>query len=425
MMAGFFLQAPWGAADSGEGEILFIPVRGQIEPGLADFVERSLDKASRTGVKKVVLDIDTPGGLIDSAKKIKNSVFRAGLPTVAFINGEAKSAGVLISLAAEEIYMTPGASIGAAEPIPSTEKILASWRSDLESAAEARGRDPLIVAGMADKNIEIENIKNRGEILSLSAEKAVELGIADGITKNRSALLKLLTEKDGVYYNTVEATPGWGEKMAWWIINPYVSPILLLLGFAGLIIEGFVPGFGVPGTIGLVSLSLFFAGHMMAGVTGWLAVFIFGLGLVALLLEIFVIPGFGAAGLIGVGLIIGSVFMASTGPAQAVISLGVALAGSVILVYVLVKVFGRRGMWDKLILGIRMDTATGYTAPKKGLEKYLGLEGVAITPLRPAGTAELGGDRVDVVTEGGFVAPGAPVKVVLVEGGRVVVRSSK
>jgi len=422
MVLGLSVYAWQGTAGADQAKIVLIPVKGTIGPGLASFVGRSLDKAYHMGAKKVVLEIDTPGGLITSAQKIKSAVFDSKVPTVAFISGEAKSAGVLVSLAAEKIMMTPGSSIGAAEPVPNTEKILASWRSDLESAAEARGRNAKIVAGMADKSLVIENIKKEGEILSLSAKRAVELGIADQVVKNKNDLLTGLAEKDGVYYETVELSPGWGETLAWWIINPFISPILLLIGFAGLIAEAFTPGWGVGGTVGLIALALFFGGHMMAGVTGWLAVLVFGTGVIAILLEIFVIPGFGAAGLIGIGLIIWSVFLASTSPGQAVISLGVALAGSVILFWVMVKVLGRRGMWDRLILGLKLDTATGYISSKKDLEKYLGLEGVTLTPLRPAGTVDLAGDRVDVVTEGEFVAPGTAVRVVLVEGGRVVVR---
>jgi len=410
------------AAGGDQAKLVFIPVKGTIEPGMAGFIERSLDKAHQMGAAKIVLDIDTPGGLIKSAHKMSTDISNSRVPTVAFISGEAKSAGVLISLAAQKIYMTPASSIGAAEPIPNNEKILASWRSELESAAEARGRNEKIAAGMADRSIVIENVKKQGEILSLSSKKAVELGFADGQVNGRDALLSELSKKDGVYYSVVELKPGWGETLAWWIINPFISPLLLLLGFAGLILEAFIPGWGVPGTVGLIALAIYFGGHMMAGVTGWLAVFVFGLGVVALLMEIFVIPGFGIIGIGGIGLIVWSVFLASTSPAQAAISLAVALAGSVVLLYILVKVMGRRGMWDRLILGTSLDTATGYTSAKKDLEKYVGMTGVTITPLRPAGTADIGGDRVDVVTEGGFASAGAEIKVVLVEGGRVVVR---
>ncbi|PKM80630.1 MAG: serine protease [Firmicutes bacterium HGW-Firmicutes-14] len=425
VITGFCLGSGPGLADDGTEQLVFIPVKGQIEPGLAEFVQRGIDRAEKIGAAGIVLEIDTPGGLIASAEEIKNAVFASRVPVVAFVSGQAKSAGVLISLAAGKIYMTPGASIGAAEPIPNTPKILASWRSELESAADANGRSTEIAAGMADRDIVIEGVKKKGELISLSAKKAVELGVADQVVRNKDAFLTTLSQEDGVHYRTVELKPGMGERMAWWIINPFVSPLLLMIGFAGIIIEVFIPGFGVPGTVGLLALGLFFAGHMMAGVSGWLAVFIFGLGVIALLLEVFVIPGFGVAGILGLGMIVWSIFLASTSAGQAMISLSVAMLGSIVLIYVLVKVMGRRGMWDRLILGMNLDTATGYVSAKKDLEKYVGKEGVTVTPLRPAGTADLAGDRVDVVTEGGFVPRGAAIKVVLVEGGRVVVRPVK
>ncbi len=389
---------------------------------MSGFVERSLEKAYRMGAQKVVLEIDTPGGLITSAQKIKTAVFTSKVPTVAFISGEAKSAGVLVALATERIYMSPTASIGAAEPIPNTEKIRASWRSDLEAVAEARGRRADIVAGMVDRSIVIEKVKKQGEIIALSSKRAVELGIADELVQNRTSLLTNLAQKDQVYYTAVDLLPGWGERLTWWIINPYVAPILLLLGFAGLILEAFIPGWGVGGTIGLVALGIYFGGHMMAGVTGWFAVFVFILGLLALLLEILVIPGFGVSGLIGLALLVWGIFLTATSPAQAFISLTVATVGSLVLLYILIKVLGHRGMWNKLILGTKLDSASGYNSPKKGLEKYLGLTGVALTPLRPAGHAELAGERVDVVSEGDFIAQGSWVKVIRVEGTRVVVK---
>lgn len=392
---------------------------------MVGFVERSLDKARRMGAAKIVLEINTPGGLIDSAQKIKSLVFASKVPTVAFVSGEAKSAGVLVALAAEQIYMGPAASIGAAEPIPNNEKIRASWRSDLESAAEARGRRADIVAGMVERNLVIENIKKQGEILSLSASRAMELGIADQKVQDRSSLLTNLAQKDGVYYQAVDIQPGWGETMAWWIINPFVSPILLLVGFAGLIMEAFTPGMGLGGVIGLVAFGLYFGGHMMAGVTGWLAIFVFVLGVLAIILEIFLIPGFGAAGILGLGLMVWGIFLASTSALQAGISLLVAAFGSIALIIIMVKVLGRRGMWTKLILGTKLDSASGYNSSRQGLEQYLDQKGIAMTPLRPAGTAELAGDRVDVVSEGGFIPKGARIKVILVEGTRVVVRQAE
>lgn len=402
--------------------VVIIPVTGTIEPGLADFVATSLADAEQSGAKRVVLEINTPGGLIASALEIKTAVLNSRVPVTALVIGEAKSAGVLITLAANEVAMTPGSTIGAAEPIPNDEKILSSWRADLAEVAEVRGKRPDLVMAMADKSMEIPGVKEKGRLLTLTSKKAKELGLADMLVQNRDQLLTVLSDRDGVDYQSQEVRSHWTQRAAWLIVNPVVSSLLLLIGFAGLIIESFTLGWGVAGVVGLVSLGLFFGGHIMAGVTGWEALLVFILGVLALMLEIFVIPGFGAAGIIGIGLIFWSIFLASVSYTQAIISLTVALVGSIILLGLALKYLGKRGLWSRLVLGIKQDKETGYNAPAQDLNQFLGQTGRTITPLRPAGAVEIAGRRVDVVTEGDFIPVNALVLVVLVEGTRVVVR---
>lgn len=402
--------------------VVIIPVTGTIEPGLAQFVTSSLAEAEQAGAKRVILEIDTPGGLIVSAQAIKTAVLNSPVPVTALVTGEAKSAGVLITLAANEVAMTPGSTIGAAEPIPNDEKILSSWRADLAEVAEVRGKKPELVMAMADKSIEIPGVKEKGKLLTLTSKKAKELGLADMLVQNRDGLLKELSDRDGVDYQAREVKTHWTQRAAWVIVNPFVSPLLLLIGFAGLIIESFTLGWGVAGTVGLLSLGLFFGGHIMAGVSGWEALLVFILGVLALMLEIFVIPGFGAAGIIGIGMIVWSIFLASVSYTQAIISVTVALVGSIILLSLALKYLGKRGIWNRLVLGVKQDKETGYNAPPQDLNQFLGQVGRTLTPLRPAGAAEIGERRVDVVTEGDFISAGTPVQVVLVEGTRVVVR---
>lgn len=405
--------------------VVIIPLTGTIEPGLAKFVVNSLADAEAAGVKRVILEIDTPGGLIASAQEIKGAVLKSRVPVTALVTGEAKSAGVLITLAANEVAMTPGSTIGAAEPIPNNEKILSSWRADLAEVAEVRDKNPEPVMAMADKSIEIPGLKEKGKLLTLTSKKANELGLADMLVQDRNQLLKELSKRDGVDYQAQEVKTlktHWAQRAAWLIVNPFVSPFLLLIGFAGLIIESFTLGWGVAGTVGIIALGMFFAGHIMAGVTGWEAVLVFILGVLALMLEVFVIPGFGAAGIIGIGFIIWSIFLASVSYTQAIISLTVALVGSILLLALALKYLGRRGLWNRLVLGVRQDKETGYIAPRQDLEKLMGQTGRTLTPLRPAGAAEIAGQRVDVVTEGDFIPVNVPVQVMLVEGTRVVVR---
>lgn len=221
-----------------------------------------------------------------------------------------------------------------------------------------------------------------------------------------------------------EVNSNWVDRAAALIVSPYISPLLLLIGFAGLLIESFKIGWGVAGTIGLTALGLFFGGHIVTGISGWEALLVFILGVLALMLEIFVLPGFGAAGVIGLGLIVWSIFLASVSYSQAIISVTVALVGSIVLLSLAVKHLGKRGLWNRLVLGVKQDKETGYVAPRLDLQQYMDQTGRTLTPLRPAGAAEFAGQRVDVVTEGDFIPAQTIVRVVLVEGTRVVVRES-
>jgi len=188
----------------------------------------------------------------------------------------------------------------------------------------------------------------------------------------------------------------------------------------------FTPGFGIPGGLGLVSLALYFGGHIIAGLTGWEAVLLFLLGLILLAVEILVLPGFGIAGTGGLAALVISIVLAAPSTQQAITSLVVAILGTGLLVGLSFKFLPTRRVWRRLVLNDKQDSWAGYVAPETSLAGYVGQYGKTITPLRPAGAVELAsGERLDVVTDGSFIPRGTPVKVVKVEGARVVVRPEK
>ncbi len=212
-------------------------------------------------------------------------------------------------------------------------------------------------------------------------------------------------------------------KMGEFLTNPLVSTLLLLVGIAGIAIEIiFAGGIGIAGILGSLCLFLFFAGALIVGNGGWLSVIFFLAGIVLVVIEIFVIPGFGGFGLVGAFCIFGSIVAVSASWQQAVISLLVAIGGTILLVVISVKNKHTRKIWDRLILFGKQENKEGYISSEPSLSDYVGLVGEAITTLRPAGIADIEGKRVDVVTEGAFVVSGAKIKVIAVEGGRVVVR---
>lgn len=405
-------------------KVYVIPVEETIDPGLASFVERGIAEAEKQQVDLILLEIDTPGGRIDAAETITNAIGSTKIPTMAFVKGEAISAGAYITIACPKIAMVPGSTIGAAEPRLSDgsevdEKIISYWAAEMGTTAEKNGRDREIATAMADRDIEIPGIVEKGKLLTFTYQQAKEHGYADYIVEDRAELLRIV-KLDGA--EILEGKLSVAEKLTRVVTNPYIAPVLLMLGIAGIAIELFTVGFGIAGLLGLVSLSLYFGGHMMAGFSGWEAILLFLLGFILLAVEAFV-PGFGLPGLGGIVSIAASIILAAPSWEVGVMSLVLALVGTIVLVILSFKVLARRKFWDKLILGTKYNKEAGYVPRKEDLSVYIGRRGEALTILRPAGSVILeDGTKLDVVTDGGFIQKGQKIEVVRAEGVSLVVR---
>ena len=397
-----------------------LPIQGEIEPGLAVFVARGLALAERNdGV--VLLEINTFGGRVDAATEIKDLIFRSKVPVIAYVSERAWSAGALIALAAPKIAMAPGSSMGAAEPRPMEEKTVSALRAEFEAAAERWGRDRRLAAAMVDASVVVEGLSEAGKIFTLSAQDALDYGMADLMAGSVHEAL-VLSGYD--VYELVELKPHWAENIARFLTNSTISSLLLTLGFLGLIFEITTPGWGVPGTAGLICLGLFFGGRYVAGLLGWEAILLFLVGLLLLLLELFVIPGFGIAGILGILGVFGSIILAFGDLQTALINLSIVLVVTIAAVILLWKRLSQSRLWKRLVLSHSESPQAGYRAPAD-LSHLVGKQGVAITPLRPSGTCVIDGQRYDVVSDGGFVKAHTRVEVVLTEGTRVVVREVK
>ena len=415
---------PPAAASSATGtppqRVLVIPVRGNIEPGLARFVMRGLAQAQRERAA-VLLEISTFGGRVDGATEIRGAIdaaVDAGVPLAAWVPDRAISAGALIAIAAPALYMAPDATLGAAEPRPADEKTISFVRAEFEAAARSRGRDPQVAAAMVDKDVAIPQLVEKGHILTLTGEKAHAIGFIEGLADSRQ---EALAAAGWAGLPVDELAPTAGERLARFVTDPVVAPILLSIGMAGLVAEFYVPGFGFPGIVGLLSLALFFGGHLLAGVAGWEAALLFLVGVVLMAVEL-VMPGFGIFGMAGL-LAMGAAIVLVTGDVRR--GLEALLAGIVVTLAVVValgRVAGRRGLWRRLALPTRLGEAEGVRSTAAD-PTLVGQRGRALTPLRPAGTAAVGGRRVDVVTEGEYLPAGTAVEVIRVEGRRVVVRA--
>ncbi|MCD5414861.1 MAG: ATP-dependent Clp protease proteolytic subunit [Clostridiales bacterium] len=405
---------PVANATNKSGDIYVIPVDGEIGPAVYQFLSDQIAIATENEAAAIIFGIDTYGGRIDSAISISELITGIDIPTIAFVNTKAESAGVLITISAETIAMAPHSTIGSAEPIPNNEKILSFWTSKLRSVARERGIDPEIVAAMADKSISIENVVDYKRLLNLGTREAEELGLADIVATDYYDLIEQL---DIEFNKVVHVAVSFRVLVAQILSSAILVPLLLSLGFIGIMVEIFTPGFGLGGTLSIVSFSLFFAGSILAGHATYAVLIIFAAGILLLFVEALV-PGFGIAGIGGIICLIGSIFMASSSVATAVVSLIIAMVFSVIALVLLLKFGPKTKFLDKIVLRA---SEKGYIAAAKDYSVLLNKEGIVKSYLRPAGKVEIEGAVYDVIADGDFIEKGKEIKVIKVEGRKIVV----
>lgn len=408
--------------------VYLIKVEQTVESGLYSYLERAYKEAEEAAAELVLLKINTLGGRVDSAGNIGELIRNAPMPTAAFIQGKALSAGTYIALHANQIIMQPESVMGAAAMVDGSGELIdnpkhvSAWVSLISSAAKLHGRDPQVAIAMADPASIIElpalgRTVGAGEILTIDADEAVLVGYADHIANTPQEALEWLGYGSRTVVE-VDLTPA--ERFARFLTDPTIALILLIMGIAGVAIELVVPGFGVPGILGIVGFGLYFFGHYVAGFAGMESVLLFIAGLVLLVIELFV-PSFGILGILGIASLVSGVVMAAYDTGSAMSSLLVAGLVSLVIVTIVGFIFKRRGVWNKFILSERLTTEEGFV-PAASLERFAGLEGIAVTTLRPSGTIKVGDERIDAVADGQFINNGKKVKVVKVEGTRVVVR---
>lgn len=413
-------------ADAKERVVYVVPIEETVEKGLLAFLQRAVTEAEEANAEAIIFDVNTPGGAVDAAGGIGKLLTGTELKTIAFVNKQALSAGAYISLNTDEIYMVPGSTMGSAAIIDQQgntagKKAESYWFAAMKSAAVESGRDPIYAQAMADESIDLPELgAGKGKLLTLTAEQALEVGYSEGTVKNLAELLEKLGYENAEIRNVNET---FAEKLARFLTHPVVIPILLTIGSLGLVLELYSPGFGLPGLAGLTSLLLFFYGHLIAGLAGFETVILFALGIGLILLEFF-IPG-GIAGAIGFIAVIASFFVASDNMVHMGISILIALSASILLSILMIRVFGKRmKLFKSIILTDSTSTDKGYVSNKNRLE-LIGVEGIALTPLRPSGTILVEDERIDVVSEGAFISKDTRVRIIKTEGSRIVVREVK
>ncbi len=411
--------------------VVFAKIDKEIDLGVAPFVRRVIEEADKKNAAAIVFEINTFGGRVDAAAQIKDAILNSKTPTVAFVNKRAISAGAFISLSCKRIVMASGSVMGASTVVDQegkkqSEKYQAYMRSEMRSTAERNGRRADIAEGMVDESVVIPELNEQGnKLVSLTYLDARRFGMCDTILDSRQEILGYLGFPNAT---VVDAEVNWAEKFVGFLNNPFVSSLLIMIGLVGIYAELKSPGLGFPVLAGVIALTLFFGSSYLLQLASVWEIVLFIIGLCLLAIEIFVIPGFGVVGILGIGLMIGSIFFSlfSSGPdisqslQRAIIQLAFSLLGTIGSIALLVKYLPKSDRFLKLTLQTKNASAEGYVSAND-LSFLLGKEGITLTPLRPAGVVLLGDEKYDVIADGNFIEKNTKVVVQKTAGGKIIV----
>jgi membrane-bound serine protease (ClpP class) len=438
-----------------KGDVAVVPLRGEVAPSLLAFLRRAVKTAESNEASAIIFEMNTYGGRLDTATDIVNTLNQTKIPTYTFIDTNAGSAGAIIAIATQHIYMAAVSAIGAAAPVlptgedlPTTakEKTISYWSALVRGAAIKNGHNPDVAEAFMNKDKEVKIgdrvVHARGAVMTLNAQDATERIngkplLAEGVTNS----IADLTNKAGLKGNIVTIQPTGFEQVAFWITA--LAPLLLLGGILGAYLEFKIPGVTWPGIISAICFALFFLGHYLAGLAGWEVVALFVLGILLVLIEIlFFAHSTIIFGVLGVLLMLASLLWTMidrypgqnffpTGKMLAVplLNMFIAIVGSFIVIALLARYLPRTSIYRRFALmdsnppgpslaGVPRQFATAFALTP-------GTQGTAVTVLRPSGKARFANRVIDVVTEGEFIAPQTPVTVIQTDGMRVVVKSAQ
>lgn len=408
----------------------------EINRWYSGYIKKAIDKANEDKANLIILELDTPGGLIASALSIKNYIMESEVPVVVYINKNALSAGALISLSAKEIYMSDGSVIGAAAPVylngdepkKASEKEVSAMRAAMRSSAETTKKNVKAAEAMVDETITLNkkddgiNIDNK-TLLTLSADEAIKINIADKKANSINEILELKgISKNAAIINTIEEESY--DSVLKILLNPLILSFLMSIGIAGIYLEIKTPGFGLGGLTSIIAFTIFFFVQFLSGDNSFIAPLIFLLGIVLLIVEIFLIPGFGVTGILGIIGILSGIFI-SFGVyniAIAVLVIFVSLIIDIILIILMTRFIVKS---KKFRSKITLDNDTSNYHSSISYNDLIDKEGVADTFFRPSGYIVIDGKKYDAISDGEFIEKNSIIKVILVEGNKIVVQKVK
>ncbi|MDF2159358.1 NfeD family protein [Algoriphagus sp. CAU 1675] len=426
-----FFSLPLLAQEIEEKKVFSFKIDRDIDPAMNRRVKLALEQAVKVEADLIIIEMDTYGGAVNDADDIRTMILESKIPIYTFINKDAASAGALISIASDSIYMAPGSSIGAATVVSGTDgsaapdKYQSYMRSMMRSTAEASGRDPRIAEAMVDEKIEIEGITEKGSVLTFSVSEALQHGFCDGEYGSIEEILKAqnLEESEFIEFESSET-----ERIISFFLNPAISGILILIIIGGIYFELQTPGVGFPLLAAIVAALLYFIPYYLNGLAENWEMIVFVLGIILLALELFVIPGFGIFGVLGIIFILGGLFLGMLPnqnfnfdfvPASdlfaALLTVILAAIASVGLVFWLTPKVNQWGAFKAITLASTQDRNEGYTSSFYP-EQLNGKTGVVHSRLRPSGRVEIEGEIYDAFSRGEFLDQGEKIIVISTEG---------
>lgn len=412
--------------ENSKQKVFVMEIKDNIDPRMNRYVELALASATEQKADIIIIEMDTYGGAVNDADDIRTAIMNYEKPVWVFINKDAASAGALISIACDSIYMAPGASIGAATVVvgdgsAAPDKYQSYMRSIMRSTAEAKGRNPKIAEAMVDQNLEVEGVSKAGEVITFSTSEAITHGFCEGEVKNIEEIL----EKNGVTsFERIDFKLGTTEKIIAWFLNPFVSGILILVIIGGIYFELQTPGVGFPLAAALLAMILYFTPYYLNGLAENWEIIVFFIGLILIAVEIFILPGFGVAGISGVILMLTGLILAMlqndgidfkfVNPGDLVSAVGSVMGGmmaGIILIIIGAGRLTRTSFFQRLALAGVQDAKDGYTSNFKE-ESVIGKKGTAYTILRPSGKVQIEGVVYDAFTRGEYIEAGSEIEVI-------------
>lgn len=417
--------------------VFVMKLAADIDPRTNRYTELALEDARERNADYVVIEMDTYGGALNDADDIRTRVLEFEKPIYVFINKDAASAGALISIACDSIYMARGASIGAATVVTqdgaaAPDKYQSYMRSIMRSTAEANGRDPKIAEAMVDQDVQVDSISTEGKVITFSTSEAIKYGFCEAQVEGIDEIMS----RSGVEnYDTFEYELTASDKIINIFINPFVSGILILVILGGIYFELQTPGVGFPILAALIALVLYFTPYYLNGLAENWEIVLFFIGVLLLMLEILVIPGFGVAGITGISLMMASLilvmlnndwfdfsFVPEGEVTTALLVTFLGLIGAFIVMFIGGVRLVDSQLFKRVALETTLDKSSGYTSNFKK-ESFIGKTGTAYTILRPSGKIQIDDEIYDAYTRGGYIEQGVQVEVISEEGTSLKVKA--